>query len=122
MKQDGIEVSAAYSLQAGHLLQELADVKLPRTKRPRRRCSDGLYPVEILERALEYQVKIHYIGYHAHFDEWKDESEIELLTQDNAAESENEHNLGSSLHLGHPFSLYYELGTRIKQTLLCGRK
>jgi len=102
--------------------KELADVKLPWTKQPRRRCSDGLYPVEVLEQALENRVIINYIGYHAHFDEWRDESEIELLTQDNAAESENEHNLGSSLPLGHPFSLYYELGTRIKQTLLCGRK
>ena len=96
--------------------KELADVKLPWTKQLRRRCSDGLYPVEVLEQALENRVKINYIGYHARFDEWRDGSKIELLTQDNAAESENEHNLG------HPFSLYYELGTRIKQTLLCGRK
>ena len=101
--------------------KELADVKLPRTKRPQRTRSHGLYPIEVVERAPDNRVKIHYIGYHARFDEWRDESEIELLTQNND-ESENEHDLGSCPPLGHPFSLYHELGTRIKQTLLCGRK
>ena len=91
--------------------KELADVKLPRTKRPQRTRSHGLYPIEVVERAPDNRVKIHYIGYHARFDEWRGESEIELLTQNND-ESENEHDLGSCPPLGHPFSLYHELGTR----------
>ena len=44
-------------------------------------CRGYLYPVDIIEKQ-DSRIRIHYVGYEDHFDEWKDEAELEVLEQD----------------------------------------
>ena len=51
---------------------------------------DELFPIAVLQREDQW-VQVHYIGYESYdtkYDKWKDEAEIECLT-DNEAEAEN---------------------------------
>jgi len=62
--------------------QELADVKLPRTRRLMSRPEDQLYEVDVLEEDDETgRVKVHYVGYGEEDDEWKDGSEIVIKSE-----------------------------------------
>ena len=71
--------------------KRLSDTKLPRAKRVRRQkpddICDELFPIEVLQQE-DQRVQVHYIGYDTKYDEWKDEAEIECLT-DNEAEVED---------------------------------
>ena len=50
--------------------KELVTVKLPRLRAEKDRHSDSrLYPVEVIVDRAAGRVKIHYIGYSAHYDE-----------------------------------------------------
>ena len=100
--------------------KELSSVKLPRgTKRSQRTMAeDQLYPVNILEKR-DGQVKVHYVGYDDEYDEWKEEGDLEDLNEDS-----NEHHLEASLSdnvVMEAYSLYKDLGVRIKRGLLCSR-
>lgn len=68
-------------------------------------------------------MQIHYIGYDAKFDEWKDKAEIECLT-DNEAEAQDslEMDTRSMSMYYKPLSLYDILRIQIKRVLTCGRK
>ncbi len=62
--------------------QELADVKLPRSRRLTSRPEDVLYQVDVVEEDDETgRVKVHYVGYGDEDDEWKDGSEIVLKSE-----------------------------------------
>ena len=62
--------------------KELSCFKMPKTygKKPKQ-VTEKLYPVDVIEKQ-DGRVKIHYVGYENHFDEWKDEAELEILDQD----------------------------------------
>ena len=96
--------------------RELADVKLPRARKKSKTESDELYPVEVVHSDSEGRVKVHYLGYSSCHDEWRDGSELVPLEPNSARETASDSNLYS------PFSLYYELGTRIKAALMSRRK
>ena len=74
-----------------------------------------LYPVDVLERGAGGRVKVHYIGYKNNYDEWKDETELETIEED-CEESEP-----SVTELLEPYSLYKDLGVKIKKALSCNR-
>ena len=58
--------------------RDLSDVQLPRfLKNKRKITAQALFPVD--KEPASRRVKIHYIGYGVKYDEWKDESEIEIL-------------------------------------------
>ena len=82
---------------------------IPREKR--KKDSDAeLYPIEIMERdTVNARVKIHYIGYSANEDEWRDASDIVDFTPPKPLISPT-------------FSLYQELALKIKRTLQGSRK
>ena len=78
--------------------RKLSDVVLPKAKRSD--CGSKIYAVSIVERQPEYRrVKILYMGYGSQHNELQDEEEI-LVLEDPSPR---------------PFSLYMELGERIKQ-------
>ena len=56
--------------------KELVTLKLPRS-RADDRCNDStLYPVEVIEEdSVAGRVKIHYVGYSARYDEWRDNND-----------------------------------------------
>ena len=90
--------------------KQLSDTKLLRVKRVCRQkpddICDELFPIEILQRE-DQRVQVHYIGYDTKYDEWKDEAEIECLT-DNEAEAKDSpvylHGNGLSIS-GHVYML-----------------
>ena len=95
--------------------KKLNDVTLP-SKRPSAKCQGSkLYPVEVLEvDNLHDRMKIHYVGYDESFDEWREvKDNLEYSTDESHSQSETAYA---------PFSLYFELGTKIKVSLLSKRK
>ena len=91
----------------------MVEIKLP--KRTISKDKD-LYAVEIVDYDGEGRVKINYVGYSSCHDEWRDEAEIvpiEPQPVENSMETDN---------LYTPFSLYNELGSRIKSSLMSQRK
>ena len=112
-----------YNIRPGRRVDYKAsnDIVLPvaeRCRRPRRSARAELYPVEVLERDEETKrVKVHYTGYGSSDDEWKDESDVVDLTQ------ENGENDVEPQHLITPtFYLYQQLALRIKISLQSSRK
>ena len=93
--------------------KDLSDLHLPRVTRSRHR--NKLYPVEVVERAGS-RVKVHYIGYDNTSDEWRELSDIITTNAEGPVISK------TCITQVHPYSLYQELGIKIKQALVCGRK
>ena len=109
--------------------KQLSDTKLPRAKRVRKKkpndICDELFPIEVLQRENQ-RVQVHYIGYDAKYDEWKDEDEIERLSENEAEAEDMPDNLEiESESVGtcyKPLSLYDILRLRIKRAMTCSRK
>jgi len=63
------------------------------------------------------QVRIHYIGFSSSADKWQEETDLVSLTPTEPilmnTQTDNTYK---------PYNLYSELGIKIKQALLCGRK
>jgi len=72
-----------------------------------------LFSVKIIEKE-DTRVKVHYIGYSNKFDEWKDESEVEVLHSKKLSVVDE-----STTYK--PFSLYDKLHIKIKRALFCNR-
>ena len=111
-----------YNLRSGtnkRDYKQMNDIVLPRVKRERR---DKLYPIEVVERKGS-RVKIHYVGYNDDSDEWRESSDIVPLSIPNNSSSTtvNTSNIPVPPAV-QPYSLYNELGIKIKQSLTCGRK
>ena len=83
---------------------------------------EELYPVEIVERADDKCVKVHYVGYEDVFDEWKDEDKLEELVQEISSSSPAAKKSKMPVEVLEPFSLYKELSFHIKRSLSCNRK
>ena len=91
--------------------KELADLKLPKS-RAAKRSDSTLYPVEVIEKdSASGRVKIHYVGYSARYDEWRNDSDI----VDTSGEVPRP-------LLSTDFSLYQELACKIKLALTSSRK
>ena len=59
--------------------KELSQLNLPKSSiKRRRKVSKKLYPISVIEKQ-ENRVKMHYIGYEDHFDEWRYEAEVETI-------------------------------------------
>ena len=90
-------------------------------KRSRQSCQDKdkLYRVRVVEEDGD-RFKVHYIGYSKNENEWKTRDELVLLQdgdgpQDEAITSED---IADTLcTVCQPFSLYRDLGNRIKSSL-----
>ena len=99
--------------------KELASLKIPNnggaTVKRQKIQKNEIYPVDIIERE-NGRVRVHYIGYESGYDEWKDEAELEVIEED-AEETEP---LVTEKIL-EPYSLYKDLGVRIKKALSCTR-
>jgi len=78
--------------------------------------------VEIVERAEDKRVKVHYVGYEDIFDEWKDEDDLEELVQEVSSSSPAAKKSKMPVEVLEPFSLYKELNFHIKRSLSCNRK
>ena len=78
---------------------------------------DFLYrQISVVERDGS-RVKIHYEGYNSSYDEWREDTEIVSLSP-----SPEQSTNSSQVSTHQPYSLYKELGFKIKQLLTCGRK
>ena len=86
--------------------KQLNDVHIPRIK-PSKREEDKLYPVEIVDRADDGRVKVHYIGFSDRYDEWKDNDDI--VPNEAAGEQR--------VPVYKPFDLHCELAYQIKVSL-----
>ena len=96
--------------------KELSQLNLPKSSiKRRRKVSKKLYPISVIEKQ-ENRVKIHYIGYEDHFDEWRDEAEVETLQDTEETES-----IAEPCEVLEPYSFYRDLGIKIKRSLSCNR-
>ena len=62
--------------------RKLIQCRIPQDRWAKSKGADQLYPIEIISSDSEEQrngdrVKVHYIGFSDHYDEWKDIEEIE---------------------------------------------
>ena len=89
--------------------QQLASLKLPRSSR--KQHDTRLYPIEMIARR-DSQVRIHYIGYDDKHDEWREANDVVPLNNNSAIQSK----------VIKPYNLYFELGIKIKQALMCTKK
>ena len=107
----------------------LAEVHLPRQRPKKRAAKDSVYPISIVEEDEgRSHVKVHYIGWSRRYDEWKQKSEL-IAIRDNDTPTDTD--VAKESEASTPqlcqlqptwFSLYYELGTKMKQSLYCRRK
>ena len=98
--------------------REMVDIKLPRAQRTIKDRGE-LYPVEVVGDDGRGRVKLHYVGYSSCHDEWRDESEV-VPIESSQTEHSMEVDCSSITYI--PFSLYTELGNRIKSSLMSRRK
>ena len=98
--------------------REMVDIKLPRAQRTIKDRGE-LYPVEVVGDDGRGRVKLHYVGYSSCHDEWRDESEV-VPIESSQTEHSMEMDCSSITYI--PFSLYTELGNRIKSSLMSRRK
>lgn len=86
---------------------------------------DKLYRIRIVEEDGD-RFKVHYIGYSRKEDEWKTRDELIVLPQDAGDGDQDEATTATSedvtCTVWQPFSLYRELGNRIKCSLQSSRK
>jgi len=94
--------------------RSIADLSLLRSQKIS--YTNKLYPINVFERDGS-RVKIHYEGYNSSYDEWREDTEIVSLSP-NPEQSTS----GSQISIHQLYSLYKELGIKIKQSLTCGRK
>ena len=95
--------------------RDLSDVHLPRVTRSVHKQRDKLYPVEVVQWARS-RVKMHYIGYDDSSDKWHELGDIVTTNRRDPT------NTRKSVTQVQPHSLYKELGIKIKQALVYGRK
>lgn len=103
--------------------RELADVKIPKMRRYKRCMTNDetLYTIEILQRKGT-RVKIHYVGYSSSHDEWHDENDVVVCTNNHEETVTVSPHSSKNTETVQPFSLHFELGHKIKQILTCSRK
>ena len=111
--------------------KELLSLKVPAvTKRRRLNNSGGekLYRLKVIEEdETRGLVKVNYLGYGSHCDEWRPKSDIIDLSERKESEawenvSEDVSMIGKALAPKRPFNLYEDLATRIKSQLVSSRK
>ena len=90
--------------------RQLASLKLPRGGR--KQVTRRLYPIEVVAWR-DSEVRIHYIGYDEEFDEWRQADDLVPLNN-------NIHT--TQVPIIQPYSLHFELGLKLKQNLVCGKK
>ena len=105
---------------------DLLDVKLSSARKNKfksKEKSQVLFPVEIVEKEAESRrVKVHYVGYGDNFDEWKDESELEMLDRDEEQTGEKEPLMSPFQSSVEHYCLFKDLSIKIKRALGCNRK
>ena len=92
-----------------------------------------LFRIRVVEERGS-KVKVHYIGYNKRFDEWKERDELVILDNNGSCRSGNasvSHSGNSSTTrtgiaslptVWQPFSLYIELGNKVKSSLQSSRR
>ena len=98
--------------------RDLSDTKLPIFRKKKSRSKKGpsqtLFPIEIVNKEPDKcRVKVHYIRYGSNFNEWKDESKLEVLDE--------ERPLTCQSSIQH-YCLFKDLSIKIKRALSCSRK
>lgn len=80
-----------------------------------------MFPIKVLQKEGD-KVKVHYIGYDKKYDEWKDQREVEIITDGevNQPESIQEQRQDEPI-VYKPYSLYNDLSVRIKKAIICSR-
>lgn len=100
--------------------RQLENPKLPKSSVCATR--DKLYPITVLEEDHS-KVKIHYVGYSSAFDEWREQSELECLAEDEADSEVTTSTAEAVATVPYrPYSMYNALRMKIKQALNCGRR
>ena len=96
-------------------------------KKKSKTSSNKLYRVRVIEEDGDL-VKVHFIGYSSREDEWKTREELVLLQggatpdSDDARDSSATETSQPCCDVWQPFSLYRELGNKIKCSLQSARK
>ena len=97
--------------------REMVEIKLPKKSRSK---DKDLYAVDVVDdNDGQGRVKIHYVGYSSSHDEWRDETELVSIDPQPSEHSMETDCNGIMYAL---FSLYNELGSRIKSSLMSRRK
>ena len=89
----------------------------------------NLFPVKVLQKKGD-KIKVHYIGYDKKYDEWKNQCDIETIT-DNVTSKvtsdvanqppQNVREANDESIVYKPYSLYNDLSVRIKRSIVCSR-
>ena len=82
------------------------------------------FPVKVLQKEGD-KVKVHYVGYDKRYDEWKNQCDIEMITEDMVSQPESiqierEADIDNSV-VYKPYSVYKDLIVRIKKSIVCSR-
>ena len=91
-------------------------VKAKKSKKPK--PDKELFQVEVIEEDSS-KCRVHYVGYSSAYDEWKEKEEIVSIDDDKDPDDPEP---SANDCIIRRFSLYHELGTRIKSALNSNRK
>lgn len=83
-----------------------------------------MFPIKVLQREGD-KVKVHYVGYDKRYDQWKNQCDIEAITEDvvsrpESIQNEREADIDNST-VYKPYSLYKDLSMQIKKSMVCSR-
>ena len=86
-----------------------------------------LYPIRITDTSENGdRVKVHYIGYAAVYDEWRDIGELEDITSttttsEGTGTSRDQNRSEQQSEVYSPYSFYHNLKLQIKKSMICSR-
>ena len=75
--------------------------------------------MDIVEKGESGRVKVHYVGYDSAHDEWKEEDELEDISEHQLESPASPPSVLDSIV--ETYFLYRDLGVRIKRSLMCSR-
>ena len=82
----------------------------------------NLFPIKVSQKEGD-KVKVHYVGYDKMYDEWENQCDIEMSTEDVVSQPEliqNEREADNDNSIAYkPYSLYKDLSVRIKKSIVC---
>ena len=104
--------------------RSLRDGRVKAIRNRKTEAAHNLFPIKVLQKEGD-KVKVHYVGYDKKYDKWKNQCDIEAITEDvvsqpESIQNEREADIDNSI-VYKPYSLYEDLSVWIKKSIVCSR-
>ena len=104
--------------------RSLKDGRVKVSQSRKTEAARNLFPIKVLQKEGD-KVKVHYVGYDKRYDHWKNQCDIEAITEDVVSRPESiqngrEADIDNSI-VYKPYSLYKDLSMQIKKNIVCSR-